>query len=450
MHLAGLAWSKIKDNQIRIRNFCDRYRKFSERECQARTARPVQGLLTPTFLEIEKIFSSPYVLQALRLSALLHDIGHPPFSHSGERFLPDWKTTLRDNHPVPPYLKSFFESRANSEEGEERVQHEVFTILLIDELLRDIYYRKPHLRIKVSPQDIASIIIPDINPETGSELTSHSALCLCRELISGEIDIDRMDYLRRDAKECGVAYGHFDVDRILDSLSMYSSTEDGKIHLALKYSGLSALEDYLRARHSMYVQLYFHKTATASEAMMQRLSRYLGNWHLPAKVSEYCALDEYEIRSYLGSVSKQKLPKREQTEVEDLMKDLFVNRRLWKMVYEITEEKEHRNKPNPELQEVIKFLDEEKIDHEAVSSHTVLTKFRSLKSGEKNTSCLRLIKLDERQLLRVEAVEDHSSIAKENGVVFHRIYVSQEDAIEAKATILEILETRDLSGSSSV
>ena len=75
MHLAGIAWSKLQDNQTRMRDYCKRYRKFDERERSRKSGETVQGLLFPTFAEIEKIFSSPYVLQALRLSALLHDLG---------------------------------------------------------------------------------------------------------------------------------------------------------------------------------------------------------------------------------------------------------------------------------------------------------------------------------------------------------------------------------------
>lgn len=438
MHLAGLAWAKLKDNQIRVRNFCTRYRNFAEREKQRGHRDSVQGLLEPTFSEIEKIFSSPYVLQTLRLGALLHDLGHPPFSHSGERFLPSWKSLFDENPQVPQYLKKYMERHVDKDK--DRVTHEVLTILLLDQLLNDIYFKTPYISVKVAPQDIASIIIPEIEPKEGSELTKSSALYICRELISGEIDLDRMDYLRRDAKECGVAYGFFDVDRVLDSLALYASPDDGRIHLALQYSGLPAFEDYLRARQSMYVQLYFHKTTTACEAMMQKISTYLKGWNFPAKLSEYSALDEHEIRSCFLEASKERLKRGDQQAFEKLIRDLLVNRRLWKMVYEITEEDSPRSK-SLNLEELTQCLKDESIEFETVSSRNVLTKFRGRKRGEKSPNYLRLIKSDERQFLRIEAVEDYSSIIKEATVLFQRIYVSQDDANEAKSVIRAVLDS---------
>jgi HD superfamily phosphohydrolase len=435
MHLAGLAWSKIQDNQQRLRHFCSRYRRFDEREKERQSGDFVQGLMSPTFSEIEKIFTSSYVLQTLRLGALLHDIGHPPFSHSGERFLADWDSINRDNPLIPPYLKAYLSHKKSKKDP---VTHEVFSILMIDQMLHDIYHHSPSL-LKVAPQDVASLIAHEINPLPNSELLTCSALHICRELISGEVDIDRMDYLRRDAKECGVAYGFFDVDRILDSLAIYTNSDDGSMHLSLQYNGLPAFEDYLRARQSMYVQLYFHKTTTACEAMLQKLSEILGSYKLPSEISEYALLDEYEIRAYFDKTGKENLSRPQHLILSSLLTDLFMNRKLWKMVYEVTEEAGtdlHRS----ELDAVTRCLKEEHLDYELVSSHNVLTKFRSRKNGEKSENYLRLIKLDERQFLRVEAVEDFSSIIKEGGVQFHRIYVTQEDAREAEHVIREVLE----------
>lgn len=213
------------------------------------------------------------------------------------------------------------------------------------------------------------------------------------------------------------------------------------MHLALQYSGLPAFEDYLRARQSMYVQLYFHKTSTACEAMMQKIASQLTDWSLPAKISEYAATDEYEIHSLLSTVAKQKLQNFEQDEFEKTAISLFINRNLWKMVYEMTENEGHQTQ-NAELQAVVKLLKDEQIPYELLSSHNVLTKFSTRKDGQRSSNSLRIIKLDERQFVRVEAVEDFSSITQEKGVLFHRIYVSPEDANEAKNAIRNMFEIR--------
>ncbi len=445
MHLAGLAWSKIKDNQERLKSLCSRYRQFSEREKERHTGEIIQGILHPTFSQMEKIFASAYSLQALRLAALLHDVGHPPFSHSGERFLPTWEDINTHNPHLPPFLKQYIQRQIQNNFGKERVHHELMSVLIVNQILSDLYYQNPNIHLKVSAQDIASIIIPDI--EAQKEFKDSGALFLCRELLSGEVDIDRMDYLRRDAKECGVAYGHFDVDRILDSLAIYSDKDDSSIHLALQYSGLAALEDYLRSRQSMYVQLYFHKTSTACEAMMQKLASQIGVHSLPAEIKEYATIDEYEIRQFFSELAQNHLLKTQFSKFSALLKDLFVNRKLWKMVYEITEESNFRDFQNHELQAVTKLLKEESMEFEVVSSHNVLTKLKTQKSKKKQA--LRLIKMDSRQFPRVEAVEDYSVLSKEKGVLFHRVYVRQEDASEARMVIREMLDAKDLFGKSS-
>ena len=438
MHLAGMAWSKIKDNQLRIRAVCGKYRNFSERERQRLPSEPLEGYLSPSFSVMDRLFSSSYVLQTLRLAALLHDVGHPPFSHSGERFLPDGATVLSSNPQIPPYLATYLSSRSVTHQ--KRVSHEVFTVLIVDQILSDIYLRKPDLALKVVAQDLASLIIPQIPPAPGSELAACGAQSLCHELISGEMDIDRMDYLRRDARECGVAYGIFDSDRILDSLAAYANVEDGRIHLALQYSGLPAFEDYLRARQSMYLQLYFHKTSTACEAMMQRLADQLKHWHIPANVMDYCQIDEYEIRSVFLKAGRETLPPSEQPNFSALVHDLLVNRRLWKMIYEISADSKRHDSMREELQTVLTGLHQVSITTELVSSHNVLSKFRNRKTGQRSENYLRLIKKDGRQFPRVEAIEDYSSIIQETGVVFHRIYVRRDDAGQAERVLREALD----------
>ena len=114
-----------------------------------------------------------------------------------------------------------------------------------------------------------------------------------------------MDYLLRDSKECESFYGVFDAERILDSLCCYFDPERSGLHAAIHLSGLAAFEDYLRARQSMYLQLYFHKTAVGAEAMMQHLSKKLGSWSLPANVEEYARCDEYNVGESMKKVARK-------------------------------------------------------------------------------------------------------------------------------------------------
>ena len=269
MHLAGVAWHKLKTNQAQLAKTLARYGDYQSIESRPLSENDIKhGSLAQTFLPCREIFSSSYILQCIRLAALLHDLGHPPFSHSGERFLPSWNEILKENPDLPQYFREYLEKqadKANAGEGPAKARHEILSILLIQDIFNDLGPELSQFSSPIDPQDIISIINHDISPKDSSILNTNDALALCRELISGELDIDRMDYLLRDSRECGVVYGVFDAERILDSLCVYA--DEGKLHIAITFSGLAAFEDYLRARHSMYLQLYFHKTSAATEVL---------------------------------------------------------------------------------------------------------------------------------------------------------------------------------------
>src|SRR5690606_30549065 len=139
MQLAGNAWEKMQVNQTRLADTANKFADFRHRE-QSSTEQ-CHGVLAPTFTVMPQIFGSDYHLQVLRLVALLHDIGHPPFSHSGERFLPSWQAILEANPAMPPYLAEWFHHRIErlTAQGKnprtETVRHEIYSLLFIDKIL---------------------------------------------------------------------------------------------------------------------------------------------------------------------------------------------------------------------------------------------------------------------------------------------------------------------------
>ena len=171
----------------------------------------------------------------VRLAALCHDMGHLPFSHAAEREL---------------FPEGF--------------SHERMTVeILAGPLNRDVLQ---HIDIPPSAKRIARIAAgPDLYPH---EPFTETELILTDMVTGSVFGADRIDYLLRDSLHAGVAYGRFDVRRLVDSLYVLpgltgSISDDPVPQLGIKEGGLRAAEALLLARYYMFNQVYFHRVRRA-------------------------------------------------------------------------------------------------------------------------------------------------------------------------------------------
>ena len=90
-------------------------------------------------------------------------------------------------------------------------------------------------------------------------------------LVSGALDLDKMEYLRRDARFCGVPYGEVDVDRLLQGLTLVEDPASGKTEVGIEEKALSAVESLLFAKYQMFRNVYWHHAVRAATALYKRI-----------------------------------------------------------------------------------------------------------------------------------------------------------------------------------
>lgn len=162
-------------------------------------------------------------------AALLHDIGHYPFSHAIEELGP----------PV----------RSHEDVGT--------SIVLSDEIAPVL-----HDTWAVAPRRVAAIIHGDSNNLTATDR-------VLRGLLSGTLDMDKLDYLPRDARACSVPYGGVDRDRLIAALTIVQ-TPTGEHRIGIGSKGISPLHSLINARQEMFDNVYWHHTNRACMVMLLR------------------------------------------------------------------------------------------------------------------------------------------------------------------------------------
>lgn len=240
----------------------------------------------------EKLKLDVEEIELVRISALLHDIGHGPFSHSFERFLTEMDTGFKSHEQV----------------GKE--------IISTDETIEEALgaYRN----------DVINILY-------GKDRNKKDNLYILSKIISGPCDVDRMDYLLRDSHHCGVTYGHYDLHRILHCVGIDDRIES---EIFVDEKGKYALESLRLARFSMFNQVYQHKTVLIADCMINKammnsaldsgnLSKFKG-MRRNEFISEFLKLNDSSMMCTLLN---------DKCENSKHIADCLFNRRLFKTIF---------------------------------------------------------------------------------------------------------------------
>jgi len=346
--------------------------------------------------------------QAFRLAALLHDVGHGPLSHTSELVMP---------HVESLNIKIYEKSVKPEMHKNRRANHEDYTIKYVTDSQIGETIRRG---------------FPDLSPVHVACLIDKSLICpddffvdngidyrpILSQLVSSELDVDRMDYLERDSHFCGTNYGKIDLPWILQNMT--AQLKDSKMYLALNRRALYAFDDFLISRHHMYLMVYFHHKSIIYEEM---LNLYLTSpdctFVLPSDIQEYTKYNDYKLHEHLATVKNPWAQR-------------IAQRKPYRVLVEFHNTSEDRRAEN-----IKKMLEGEGIDTIWASSKARLSKYHTTSAEDR---AMQIFVVDQYDRFDKAAPIDQTTeifTRYEGTRIIDRLYVAPENYAQAEKLLVD-------------
>jgi uncharacterized protein len=189
------------------------------------------------------------------VAALLHDVGHFPFAHQLEEF-GETDFDQQDLDRVRTLLGGHVNRGRQAIRGLEGLLHKLFNFT------------------KEDVEDIVWLALGDEGKKPNEDASNKprtKSLLFLRTLIDGPTDLDKMDYIERDAHHCGVPYGFFiDVARITETMRILDGKKNiGRSALGFDVRAVGSLEQFATARHQLYANVYWHRAVRSATVMFK-------------------------------------------------------------------------------------------------------------------------------------------------------------------------------------
>jgi HD superfamily phosphohydrolase len=233
------------------------------------------------------------LLQTVRLASLFHDLGHAPLSHTTEAFMPN--AGALD-------LGYWLEGQATR-----RASHEDYTLKILTGSTLTTLIRERFSQHGVEPEDVATLIAgraPNKERRERFRVSGVDWMPLMRQIVSSELDADRMDYLLRDSYFAGVPYGRYDHEWLVENIRPVE--KNGALYLGFDARASFAFEDYLLSRYHMFMSVYFHHIPISYEVMLGKLHEESSSeLAIPADVDGYLAFDDVTLWTKLREAKSE-------------------------------------------------------------------------------------------------------------------------------------------------
>lgn len=341
--------------------------------------------------------------QVVRLASLLHDIGHGPLSHVAESAMPHLSKLS-----LSLFSDIFLEDRMAT--------HEDFSIkFIVDSSLSKLINNNFDLKAK----HIACLL--NKNLDSNDSFFIYRGINyrpLLSQIISSELDVDRMDYLQRDSYYCGTKYGQIEFDWILRHLSYHEHKKT--MYLSLDAKALYSFDDFVLSRHHMYLMVYCHHTSVIYEEMLKRffIADKTNPFVLPFDIDEYGQCTDFWLYQML-SESKNSWAKR------------ITNKQSFKKIQELHSAFLDKGQLKAQLLNTEQLLKNNNIKYIASNSKMKMSKYYSSEKT-KNNYPLFVSSQDDQNFTAVP-IEERTDIFKKYAQdrYISRIYVSPEDKSKA-------------------
>jgi uncharacterized protein len=337
----------------------------------------------------------------VRLGALLHDVGHAPLSHTSERLMPNVSDLALPAWAVEP----------------DKVQatHEDYTVLLL--LSSHLTHAIDRNFGDGAAKKVAAIVAGRHDGPSPFVIGGVDYFPVLRQMVSSELDVDRMDYLLRDSFYTGVNYGKYDLDWLCQHGRMH--IEDNAAHLAIESRAIFAFEDFLLSRLHMFLAVYYHYVPVGFDHLMQRYAEdAMGEYEFPREAEAYVERDDVHFVSALRQSNNP-------------WANLLSTRRGYRLLVETTE----RDKPIPKPK-IMAALEEARISSFETTSTGGLSKYF-------HSDATPLYVINE-MLGQVTPLEHYTPLFRryEEDVLVWRIYVAPDAYDAAQGLLKRVMSAR--------
>jgi len=327
--------------------------------------------------------------QLVRLSSLLHDVGHAPFSHASEEIMP-----------------------INGQTGKHH-KHEDYTTAMIKGPLKSTIENHQINRnnFGITAEEVAGLI------EGNAKILGDRIFW--KVIISSQLDADRGDYLLRDSHHIGVKYGVYDHSRLINTLALGVEPESEEVVLGVDEGGWHVAEAVVIARYQLFTQVYFHKTRRAYDYhLKEAMKTVLNDGKLPSpdNINEFIGFDDFTVWELFKNNS------------ENYNCKSILDRKHNKVVYYTPETPDESDEK--EIEEKKKKLEDNNIWYYEDRAERLWYKLNGDNEEDKQ---VMIIKNGDK---KARPLSNYSSIVSNMGRIKQmKIYVKKEDRLKAKEVL---------------